>query len=224
MAEQGHKGLGTVVEIGDGEAQTGVAITAIAVANGVATVTATAHGLSTGDVVTIAGVVGTGGMPESVNRDHLVRQVDANDVVLGSFVEGAYTSGGTIANQNTVYAIIPGVRDGSFESQADEIDITNILAPDGYRAYDSGLKANTFTLNMNFLPEEQEQGMITGLGLLFNSGAKRWVRNTYNQITPVQYGAALVNLLQYTDNFDMEGRLELVSGGRFSGPRLFIGA
>lgn len=224
MAEEGHEGLGTIYELGDGQAGSGTAITAIAVANGVATVTSTAHGLADGEVTTIADVLGTGGMAETVNRPHLVRVVDANDFVLGTkFPAGAaYTSGGTSTIQNGAWTIIPGARTSSFESQADEIDVTSIYAPDRYRSYKAGLKANQWTMDLNDLPEEVPQGVITGLLELFNSGLNAWLRMRYTQITPWVYRASFINMLNATDAVDMEGRLDLTAGGRFSGPRLVI--
>ena len=224
MAEQGHEGLGLIVEVGDGVAQSPGPITAIAIANGVMTVTETAHSKTTGDVVTIDSVTGAGGLAEAVNRSHLVTVVDVNDYKLSTPAPAgaAYTSGGNSTSQNTVWAPIPGVTSGDDESTADEIDVTNIRAIDSFRSYKPGLKASTWTINMNYLPEEAQHIPIDGLLYLFNARIDRWIRLIYPQVnaTNPPYSAYFATFLGMSRPFDMEGKIELNATGRFSGPLL----
>lgn len=221
---QGHRSLTTRYQFGDGVAGTPASITAVAVANGVATVTATGHGHQTGDVVTIAGVVGTGGMEELVNRDHLVRVVDANDFILSSFVEGAYTSGGDSTVQNTSWQEFPGVLTDEFSSEAADIAVGDINPVDGYEVYDPGLKENTWTMDMRFIPGEITQSAINGFLYFFNRGRIEWMRQIFPQrgnATP-DYAAALCTFQTHTDSRDRDNAMGLTIGGRYNGPRLFI--
>ncbi len=70
--------------------------------SGLVRVTATAHGLTTGDVVGISGVVGT----TEANGGWRVIVVDANDIDLdGSVFVNAYTSDGTVNKANTKWIL-----------------------------------------------------------------------------------------------------------------------
>ena len=223
MAE-GHRSLTTQLEIGDNTPGTGAAISAIAVASGVATVTATLHGLATGDVITIDGVLGTGGMDADVNRDHIVRVVDTNDFVLGSFVGGAYTSGGTATPQNTVWAPGPGMLTMEFSSEAADIAVGDINPPDGYEIYNAGLKENTWTADFRLILGEITQGAVNGYLKFFNKADVVWLRQVYPQrknATP-DYAAALCTFQTFTDSIDRDNPLALTIAGRYNGPRLFI--
>ena len=217
----GYRARGTIIAVGDDQKGTPVAITAVVITNNVATVTATAHGLATGDVVLIDGVTGTGGIDFALNRFHLVSVVDANDFTLpGTYAEGTYTSGGTVENQNTAFASIASVRDGNVENTRDEIDVSTIDTPNGYREFDAGMASGTWTLNLNYRPNLPSHGAISGLRRLFNSSVKRWYRYTYPQVatalglTNPPMDATLNVSLNLGRTFDMEGRLEFTTGGR----------
>lgn len=221
---QGSRSLTTRLEIGDNTPGAGTAISAIAVANGVATVTSTAHGLTTGDPVTIDSVVGTGNLPGDVNRNHLVRVVDANDFILSSFVEGAYTSGGQVTVQNSAWVTAPGMLTMEFSSEAADIAVGDIDPPDGYELYDAGLKENTWTMDMRWILGEITQSAIDGFLKFFNKGDIVWLRQVYPQRrnpTP-DYAAALCTIQTFTDSIDRDNALGLTVGGRFNGPRLHI--
>lgn len=217
----GYRARGSIVAVGTGVIGTPVAITAVAVTNNIATVTATGHGLATGEIVEIADIVGTGGMPETLNKFHLVTVIDANDFSLpGTYAEGVYTSGGTVTNQNDGFAGIASIRDGNVENTRDEIDVSAIDTPNGYREFDSGMSSGTWALNLNYRPNVASHGAITGLRRLFNSSEKRWYRYAYPQVasalnlTNPPYDATLNTGLTLGRTFDMEGRLEFAVGGR----------
>lgn len=217
----GYRARGTLIAVGDNQIGTPVVITAVVVTNNIATVTATAHGLTTGDVAFIDGIVGTGGIDTALNRFHLVTIVDANDFTLpGTYAEGVYTSGGTVTNQNGVFANIASVRDGSVENTRDEIDVSAIDTPNGYREFDAGMASGTWALNLNYRPNAASHGAITGLRRIFNNSDKRWFRYAYPQVasalnlTNPPYDATLNTSLTLGRTFDMEGRLEFTTGGR----------
>ena len=210
----------SVVAVGDGVAQSGDTISNITVSSSVATVTATAHSHAEGDVILITGVVGTGGLDTALNNVyHMVRYVDANTYDLpGTFAEGAYTSGGLSTSQNGAFATIASVRDGNTDYQADEVDLSDIDSPFGFREFGPGMKSGTWALNLNYRPNLASHGAITGLRRLFNSGATRWLRQTYPQVSttpPRDAFQAVFN--NFGRSYSMEDRLELSVGGRTAG-------
>ena len=117
---------GTVVSIatGTGGAKT---ITAVTVGNP-AIVTATSHGFSNGDVVTIAAVVGTMATPINV-AGWVVQFKTTNSFAIALDTTGlTYTSGGTATP--ATYTAIANVRSFSdFESgSAAEIEVTHLAS------------------------------------------------------------------------------------------------
>lgn len=214
----GYRARGTLIAIGDGVVGAGTAISAVAVANNIATVTSTAHGLTTGDVVEIDGVVGSGTMAADINTFHLVTVVDTNDFRLdGSYVDGVYTSGGTVTSQNGGFATLGSVRDGNVEISADEIDVSAIDTPQGFREFDAGMKTGTWAQNLNYRPNLASHGAQTGLRRLMNASVERWWRYAYPQVSAnPPYDASRQIMLTFNRTFDMEGRLELAIGGRTS--------
>lgn len=115
---------GTTIEVstGTGGAKT---ITAITVGNP-AIVTSAAHGLSNGDVVTIASVAGT--MSTTLNAtSHVITNVTADTFALLDYDSTGltYTSGGT-ATPVTYTAILNVKSFSGFDGMASEIDVTNL--------------------------------------------------------------------------------------------------
>jgi hypothetical protein len=115
---------GTIVQIATG---TGGAKTITAMAAGNPTIfTSSAHGLSLGDVVAVASVVGT--VATSVNGlNWVVTHKTTNTFTIGLDSTGlAYTSGGTATPQT--YTAIGNIKTiNDFESgSASEIDVTNL--------------------------------------------------------------------------------------------------
>ena len=126
MASTAISAQGTIVQIATG---TGGAKTITAVTVGYpAIVTATSHGLSNGDVVTIASVVGT--MATTINvANWVVLYKTTNTFAIGLDTTGlTYTSGGTATP--VTYTAIANVKSISdFESgSASEIDVTNLAS------------------------------------------------------------------------------------------------
>lgn len=126
MASTAISAQGTIVQIATG---TGGAKTITAVTVGYpAIVTSTAHGLSNGDVVTIASVVGT--MATAINvAGWVVLYKTTNTFAIGLDTTGlTYTSGGTATP--VTYTAIANVKSISdFESgSASEIDVTNLAS------------------------------------------------------------------------------------------------
>src|SRR6188768_3061383 len=94
----GYEGRGTIIQIGDGTAGASKTVSGWTVSSGVATITSTAHGLSTGDVVLLASIGGMTGLDDYF----LIDKVDANSFkVYNGGISGTYTSGGTAVSQNT---------------------------------------------------------------------------------------------------------------------------
>jgi hypothetical protein len=109
------------IETGTGGAKT---ITAITVGYP-AIVTATAHGLSNGDVVTIAGVVGTMSTLNGTTR--VVANKTTNTFALLDFDSTGltYTSGGTATP--VTYTTVANVKSyNGFDGASSEIDVTNL--------------------------------------------------------------------------------------------------
>ncbi len=126
MASTAISAQGTIVQIATG---TGGAKTITGVSVGYpAIVTATSHGLSNGDVVTIASVVGT--MATTINvANWVVLYKTTNTFAINLDTTGlTYTSGGTATP--VTYTAIANVKSISdFESgSASEIDVTNLAS------------------------------------------------------------------------------------------------
>ncbi|MBK8688965.1 MAG: phage tail protein [Betaproteobacteria bacterium] len=126
MASTAISAQGTIVQIATG---TGGAKTITAVTIGYpAIVTSSAHGLSNGDVVTIASVAGT--MATAINvAGWVVLYKTTNTFAIGLDTTGlTYTSGGTATPVTyTAIANIKSISD--FESgSASEIDVTNLAS------------------------------------------------------------------------------------------------
>ena len=216
----GHVARSSQVEVGDGVAQAPVVITTITVTNNIASIQATSHGFQEGDVILIDSIVSPDGLDTSLNNlHHMVRFVDADNFDLpGTYAEGTYTSGGNATHENTVYARIASVRDGNSDSQADEVDVSDIDSPFGFREFEPGMKGGTWALNLNYRPNEASHGAVTGLRRLFNSGATRWLRQTYPQVSTIPPRDAVRAVFNnFGRTYDMERRLELTVGGRTAG-------
>jgi Lambda phage tail tube protein, TTP len=143
MASTAISAQGTIVQIATG---TGGAKTITAVTIGYpAIVTSTSHGLSNGDVVTIASVTGT--MSTAINvAGWVVLYKTTNTFAIALDTTGlTYTSGGTATP--ATYTAVANVRSFSdFESgSAAEIDVTNFAST--AKEYRLGLVDNgSFTL------------------------------------------------------------------------------
>lgn len=114
---------GSTLEIGTGS---GGAKTITAVAAGYPTIiTSAAHGLSNGDVVTIASVGGITGMN---TLSYVIKNVTTNTFAVEfSSVGGTYTSGGTATP--VTWTEISNLKTYSgFDGEAAEIDVTNLAS------------------------------------------------------------------------------------------------
>lgn len=114
---------GTVLKI-SGAAGTARNITGVSLTNPVV-ITATAHGLNKGDVVTIASVGGTTGLN---GLTAVVEYITTNTVALAGIdasAMSAYTSGGTLTPV-TWQQINNLINFKGFDGQANELDSTNL--------------------------------------------------------------------------------------------------
>lgn len=127
MPSSSFSAQGTTFQIstGTGGAKT---ITAIAVGNPTI-ITSTAHGLTAGDVVTIAAITGTAGTDATNGlngKTFVITHVTANTIAINANTTGlAYTSGGTATPQT--YTSVANVKSfNGFGGMASEIDVTNL--------------------------------------------------------------------------------------------------
>jgi hypothetical protein len=121
MASTAISAQGSTIDIGTG---TGGAKTITGVAAGYPTIiTSTAHGLSNGDVVTIASV---GGITTMNSSSYVISNVTTNTfAVEANTVGGTYTSGGTATP--VTWTEVANVKTFSgFDGEAAEIDVTNL--------------------------------------------------------------------------------------------------
>jgi hypothetical protein len=120
---------GTTLQIATG---TGAAKTITAATPGNPTIlTSSAHGLSAGDVVTIAAIVGTIGTDATNGlngKTFVITHTTANTIAIDQNTLGlAYTSGGTATP--VTYTTISEVKSFSgFDGQASEIDVTTLAS------------------------------------------------------------------------------------------------
>lgn len=127
MASTAISAQGSTLQIGTA---TGAAKTISGAAAGFPTIlTSTAHGLSNGDVVTIAGIVGTMGTDATLglnSKTYVVSDVTANTFKIEANTTGlVYTSGGTATPVQ--WTTINNIKTFSgFDGQASEIDVTNL--------------------------------------------------------------------------------------------------
>ncbi len=151
----------------NGTAKTITAITAAKPA----VVTSTAHGLATGDVVTLAAIVG---MTQLNGQQFMVKVTAANTFELvGSDATGytTYTSGGTAtpftfveSNEHKSYSASPG--------QASDIDKTTMIST--AKEFGVGLSdTGTFDVELNYVEADLAQ-IEMKLGLLDSS--ERWFK------------------------------------------------
>jgi len=145
-------------------------ITGISAANP-AVVTSTAHGLATGDVVTIAAVVG---MTQVNGQSYVIKNLTANTFELvgcNSTTFTAYGSGGTAtpftfaeSNEHKSYTVSPG--------QASDIDKTTMIST--AKEFGVGLSdTGTFDVELNYVEADVAQVEMK-IGLLDSS--ERWFR------------------------------------------------
>lgn len=123
MASTAITSQGTIVQIATGTSS-GKTITGAALSNP-AIITATAHGFSNGDNVTISSVAGA----TWANGSWTVQFVTANTfaIAFNSLGQSAYTSGGT-ATAQTYTALGNAKTFSGLDGQASELDISNFAS------------------------------------------------------------------------------------------------
>ena len=217
----GYAGRGTLFQIGNGTTAAATNISACTVSAGVATVTSTAHGLATNDVVLVENVGGVLG----INNYHLVRVTTANAFTLpGAFnVSGTYTSGGTVQLLNTAWTTIAALLNGTSSEEGDDIDVSAADTPAGFREFAAGMKSASWGINGNFLPNDASHGMITGLYRISRLETGTWFRTQFPQAFATDNACkAWFGLLQsISHNWDAEGKVELQCSGRVNRAPLF---
>lgn len=134
---------GTTLEIGG---TTGVAVTALTPAAGNPTIfTKTAHGLKNGDIVTIAGVAGTGAA--ALNKSWVVKYATANTFAVDHDSTG-YTAMGTAATATpTTWVKVGTITNFSMNPTASERDRTTLK--DTERVWKRGIRdGGSMTFNL----------------------------------------------------------------------------
>lgn len=195
MASTAISAQGSVLSIGTG---TGSAKTISGVVLGNPTIiTATAHGLNVGDVVTIAGVVG----PTAVNAQFALVYKTANSFAIELDTTGAsaYASGGTATP--VTFTPVANMKDFSgFDGSASEIDVTNMSST--AKEFRLGLTdPGQFTINIDY--DNTNAGHIAMRAKQI-SGAV----SLFQLILP---NAAAVNFGGYVKKFSLAGGVDAVA-------------
>lgn len=144
---------GTTLEIGG---TTGVAVTALTPAAGNPTIftRATTHGLKNGDIVTIAGVAGTGAA--ALNKSWVVKFVTANTFAVDHDSTG-YTAMGTAATATpTTWVKVGTITNFSMNPTASERDRTTLK--DTKRVWKRGIRDGG-TMTFNLLWDNADTGL-----------------------------------------------------------------
>jgi len=144
---------GTTLEIGG---TTGVAVTALTPAAGNPTIFTkeTAHGLKNGDIVTIAGVAGTGAA--ALNKSWVVKYVTANTFAVDHDSTG-YTAMGTAATATpTTWVKVGTITNFSMNPTASERDRTTLK--DTKRVWKRGIRDGG-TMTFNLLWDNADTGL-----------------------------------------------------------------
>lgn len=144
---------GTTLEIGG---TTGVAVTELTPAAGNPTIftKATAHGLKNGDIVTIAGVAGTGAA--ALNKSWVVKYVTANTFAVDHDSTG-YTEMGTAATATpTTWVKVGTITNFSMNPTASERDRTTLK--DTKRVWKRGIRDGG-TMTFNLLWDNADTGL-----------------------------------------------------------------
>jgi len=144
---------GTTLEIGG---TTGVAVTALTPAAGNPTIftKATTHGLKNGDIVTIAGVAGTGAA--ALNKSWVVKYVTANTFAVDHNSTG-YTAMGTAATATpTTWVKVGTITNFSMNPTASERDRTTLK--DKERVWKRGIRDGG-SMTFNLLWDNEDTGL-----------------------------------------------------------------
>lgn len=144
---------GTTLEIGG---TTGVAVTALTPAAGNPTIftRATTHGLKNGDIVTIAGVAGTGAA--ALNKSWVVKFVTANTFAVDHDSTG-YTAMGTAATATPkTWVKVGTITNFSMNPTASERDRTTLK--DTKRVWKRGIRDGG-TMTFNLLWDNADTGL-----------------------------------------------------------------
>ena len=144
---------GTTLEIGG---TTGVAVTALTPAAGNPTIftKATTHGLKNGDIVTIAGVAGTGAA--ALNKSWVVKFVTANTFAVDHNSTG-YTAMGTAATATpTTWVKVGTITNFSMNPTASERDRTTLK--DKERVWKRGIRDGG-SMTFNLLWDNEDTGL-----------------------------------------------------------------
>jgi hypothetical protein len=137
--------------------------------------TATAHGITDVDVITVAGVGGnTAANNTLANPYWIAARVDATHLLLrGSAGNGAYTSPGTVVRNDT-YATIAEVT--NIEDAGIQATLVETSAHDGNNwtsRVPTLLSGNTVRLSLNLVPGHATHNPTTGLEYLLLTKTRR---------------------------------------------------
>jgi hypothetical protein len=161
-------------------------ITSVSIGNP-AIITSTAHGLANGDVVAIAGIVGTVGTSLLNGMQAVVRRVTANTFSIDVDTTGlVYTSGGA-ATPNTWTPISNIKSFTAFDGSAANIEVSNLQS--AAKEYLVGLKdLGTFSLEVDL--DTTDAGQMALLAAQSSQAKKQFRLVLPNAATATFYGFA----------------------------------
>ena len=221
----GFVGRGTIIEFGDSLPGTPATIASVSVTNGVATVTTdAAHSFENYDVVEITG---TTAIP-FLNDFHLVEVSGASEFKVSNGLFGASGSdtGGTATAQNTEgsagWVTLASVQSVTTTQTADEVDVSAMDTPRGFREFAAGMVGAEFDMVLNWLPNHASHNIISGMEYLFDQRDPLWWRARMPQVTQtVEPAKAWFGLpLELGNNWSTEDPMQINMRGRIT--RSFI--
>jgi len=171
---------GTKLEIGTGS--TGAAVTGLTPAAGNPTIftSATAHGLKNGDIVTIAGVAGTGAA--ALNKSWVVKYATANTFAVDHDSTG-YTAMGTAATATpTTWVKVGTITNFSMNPTASERDRTTLK--DTERVWKRGIRDGG-TMTFNLLWDNADTGLNAVKTAYTNGSENLAFRITFSDNTAI---------------------------------------
>lgn len=211
------------IQFGDGIATAPVTNTAVVVANGVATITAAAHGLVKGDVVEITGTDGIA----RLNSFHLVDFVDATTFTIenGNF-QGTIVGGseGTTTKLNTTWGNLASATGWSVEITNNENEVTDLDVCDGTVESVISTTQSTATFDLNYRPTQASHYVISGLHYMITAKTNFWWRILYkgvNELDPPM-NAFLAVMTSLSETGAVGESMTLSAGFSLNSPKLVL--
>jgi hypothetical protein len=199
------------VQLGDGVVGSPVAISTVAIANGVATVTATGINASAGDTILIAGSTGVAGL----NAFHCASTGDTNEfTITDGNILGTLGTVGTATIYNSSWQTISEVATFDFEQSYNISEAPVLDDCTGIVQKVATTVSGTGNMTLSWLPGNATQGMVSGLSKLAKGRGLVWVRaqnNAFSETTPT-YEAFSAVLNSYARAFESGTHQQLTLG------------